>query len=137
MYAYYSQLSHRPVQLPVDFLLIPAEVLQVLHPFKEADHNAAAIGIDVGQHRDTPLPQNGVSIYRGGGISSLNYSLTGNTGPAMHKVSMHQACMLVSWATQEVHTATAVTAVACICKREGNATLQPVHMKLQSSGLLA
>ena len=41
---------------------MPPEVLQILHPLKEADSDTTAIGLDVWQDRDASVSQDLVTL---------------------------------------------------------------------------
>mmetsp|Transcript_3025 Transcript_3025/g.8244 ORF Transcript_3025/g.8244 Transcript_3025/m.8244 type:complete len:427 (+) Transcript_3025:791-2071(+) len=55
-------VGHLPVQLPVDFVLLPFEVLEVLDPLKEGDCHAATVGVNVWQHCDAAVSENEVGL---------------------------------------------------------------------------
>lgn len=66
-----------PVQLVVNVLCVPRQVLAVLDPFEVRHNDAAAIGVDVGQHGDAAPPQHGVSLRRHGHVCGLYDRLHG------------------------------------------------------------
>jgi hypothetical protein len=49
-------LKTLPIQLALNVLIVPLEVLQVLHPLKERHHHASTISIDVREDWDAPRP---------------------------------------------------------------------------------
>lgn len=56
------------------------EVLHVLHPLEEADHDGAAVGAQVRQHRDASIAQDGVAAGRQARVAGLHNHLDAAAG---------------------------------------------------------
>src|SRR5438876_5782026 len=64
-------VAHVAVQLRVDLVLLPRELLDVLRPLEVGDGDAARVDVDVRQHGDAVVDQGLVGLRRGGGIRRL------------------------------------------------------------------
>mmetsp|Transcript_46445 Transcript_46445/g.116151 ORF Transcript_46445/g.116151 Transcript_46445/m.116151 type:complete len:426 (-) Transcript_46445:196-1473(-) len=73
-------IGHLTVQAHVDLLLIPLEVLQVLHPLKEAHRDASGVAVDVGEHGDAAVPQDEVALRGDGPVGRLRHPLALQVG---------------------------------------------------------
>src|SRR5260370_27559716 len=56
------RLAHVPVELGVDLVLLPRELLDVLRPLEVRDGHAARVHVDVGEHGDAALGQDLVAL---------------------------------------------------------------------------
>mmetsp|Transcript_17264 Transcript_17264/g.41236 ORF Transcript_17264/g.41236 Transcript_17264/m.41236 type:complete len:325 (-) Transcript_17264:609-1583(-) len=70
-----ERIGHLPVEPHVDLLLVPLEVLKVLHPLEEAHGDAAGVAEDVRQDGNAPLPKDDVALRRDGPVGGLSNEL--------------------------------------------------------------